>query len=142
MRGILTATFLLATLLLGAPVAAAAPPTAPDPPDILTPTEPPHPEPCKARSIPCDFTLPTTTADTPADTSTDTSTTTTSPTGTRTREHHDTETGNASGPVKSTPVTPATTTRTEWWLVAVPVLALLALAAAGTVLVIQRSERR
>ncbi|TDV55118.1 hypothetical protein [Actinophytocola oryzae] len=144
MRALLTASFLLATLLLGTPVATAAPPTPADPPVILTPTEPPPPKPCEARPMPCDLTLPTdepTGASEPTEPTED-PTTTTQNTGTRTDDPDNTETGNASGQVRSTPVRPTGTDGTEWWLIAVPVLALLALAAAGAVLVVQRSERR
>jgi hypothetical protein len=39
-------------------------------------------------------------------------------------------------------VSPPGDAGTDWWLIAVPVLALLALAAAAVVLLIQRTERR
>jgi hypothetical protein len=110
-RALLSATFLLTALLCPAHQASAAPPTTTDPPDILTPTEPPAPQPCQARPVPCDST-PTRTG------------------------------GTASGPGRTTsPVRPPAPTGTNRWLIAIPVLALLTLAAAGAVLLLQRPAR-
>lgn len=132
-KALLTASLLLATLLLGAPQATAAPPTLPDQPDILTPADPPAPRPCEARLVSCDRTLATDspTTDPPAPPPAEPTTTTT--TGTAT----------SSDPVAGTrtPAGPAPDDA-NWWLIAVPVLALLALAAAGAFLAIQRTERR
>jgi hypothetical protein len=142
-------------LLFGAHQASAAPPTATDPPDILTPTEPPRPRPCEVRPVPCDLTLTVATPTTetteptgpsdPAEPSSEPTSTTAArvpPAGPST-DRTVGDDGTASGPARSTtPVRPPAPAGTDWWLVAVPVLALLALAAAGTVLLIQRSERR
>jgi uncharacterized membrane protein len=145
MRALLTATFALAALVLSAPLASAAPPAA-DPPDILTPASPPDPEPCTAHPVPCDITLPTFTVATPTPVEPPTTTTTTPPPSSTTNAESgtgsDTDAGTASGPVKSTPARQTEPTSTEWWLIAVPALALLTLAAAGAFLLIQRSERR
>ncbi|MFL6126355.1 hypothetical protein [Actinophytocola sp.] len=158
MRALLTAAFLLTTLLLTAHQASAAPPTAAGPPDILTPTEPPRPRPCEVRPVPCDLTLSVATPTTgpsepsaptePSDPSAPSITTTSPgaqvpPTGPATGDRTARDDGTAAGPARGTAaVRPPAPTGTQWWLVAVPVLALLALAAAGTVLLIQRSERR
>jgi hypothetical protein len=153
-RALLTAAFLLTTLLFGAHQATAAPPTAADPPEILTPTEPPHPQPCKARPVPCDRTFSTLSANVPTTEPSEPTTTTTAPeeqappSGTATsdgtaEDRTATDDGTAAGPGRTTaPVNPPGPAGTNWWLIAIPVLALLALAAAGTVLLIQRSERR
>lgn len=152
MRALLTATFLLATLLSATALATAAPPTAADPPDILTPTGPPEPRPCQIRQIPCDITLPplapeTADPDGPATDAPGTdgpaTTTTTSPGREAPRSSGDTDTGTAAGPGDTTTPAPQVTPGDgNWWLIAVPVLALLALAAAGAFLLIQRTERR
>lgn len=159
MRALLTATFLLATLLLGAPTATAAPPTPPDPPDILTPAEPPDPKPCRTRPVSCDISQPTFTAE-PTEPSEPTTTSTTPAEPTSTTEaapstgsspdngldngsNTGTDPGSVAGPAETTPpVDPTARTSTNWWLIAFPVLALLALAAAGAFLLIQRTERR
>jgi hypothetical protein len=115
-KALLTASLLLATLLLGVPQATAGPPTSPN---ILTPADPPVPQPCEAQPVPCDLTSPTVvTASTGTATSTDPVAGSTTPTGQTTQDD------------------------ANWWLVAVPVLALLTLAAAGAFLAIQRTERR
>jgi hypothetical protein len=116
-KALLTASFLLATLLLGTQQATATQPTSPN---ILTPADPPVPQPCEARPVPC--TPPTLATDPTASTGTATST----------------------DPVagSTTPAGQTTPDDANWWLVAVPVLALLALAAAGAFLAIQRTERR
>jgi hypothetical protein len=113
-KALLTASFLLATLLLGTQQATATQPTSPN---ILTPADPPVPQPCAARPVPC---APTTLATDPPGTATSTD------------------------PVagSTTPAGQTTPDDANWWLVAVPVLALLALAAAGAFLAIQRTERR
>lgn len=145
MRALLTAAFALAALVLSAPLSTAAPPTA-DPPDVLTPAGPPDPTPCTVRVIPCDiglstFTLPTT-APTEEPPTVPPTTTTRSPSPTTATTNTQTDAGTASGPVKSRPANPTEPARGEWVLIAVPVLALLTLAAAGAFLIIQRSERR
>jgi hypothetical protein len=114
-KALLTASFLLATLLLGTQQATAAQPTSPN---LLTPADPPVPQPCATRQVPCPA------PDPPA----------TSPPGTAT----------STDPVagSTTPAGQTTPDDANWWLVAVPVLALLALAAAGAFLAIQRTERR
>ena len=53
-----------------------------------------------------------------------------------------TDAGTASGPATATPTDPARPDVGDWWVVVIPVLGLLTLAAAGTFLLIQRSERR
>jgi hypothetical protein len=155
-RALLTAALLLTTLLFPAHEASAAPPTA-DPPRILTPADPPQPQPCrKVGPVPCEVTFPTLTVDVPPTPSEpasepagepsgpavttpaeETSSTPASGDGTSTGD------GTAAGPARTTsPVSPPGPAGTDWWLITIPVLALLALAAAGTVLLIQRSERR
>lgn len=108
-KALLTASFLLATLLLGAQQATAAPP------NILTPADPPVPQPCAAQPVSCD---PTPTLATGSPTSTDSVAGSTTPPGQTTQDD------------------------ANWWLITVPVLALLTLAAAGAFLAIQRTERR
>lgn len=126
-KALLTASFLLATLLLGAAQATAAPPTSPN---ILTPADPPVPQPCEAQPVPCDRTLPTLATDSP----------TTDPPGTA----NPTGTATSTDPVagSTTPAGQTSQDDADWWLVAVPVLALLTLAAAGVFLAIQRTEHR
>lgn len=159
-KAMLTTAILLGTLLSGAHVAAAAPPFA-GPSEIVAPTVPPEPEPCETKRVPCEFTSPTlveqptdvanptVTADptvptgptdiaNPTVTSDPPVTTTTeqpaveqpkdAPSGVPTPNRIDTGSG---------PADPMT-----WWPLVLPVLALLGLAAAGTVMVIKRSERR
>lgn len=151
-------TILLGALLFGAQQAAAAPPFPVGPTDVVAPTVPPDPDPCETKRFPCDLTIPTLVTDVPTDDPTptdeptepadptessqpsDTPVTTTkqqpvdqpaqAPSGVPTPNRIDT----GAGPAETGPV--------SWWLIAVPTLALLALAAAGTFLVIQRSERR
>lgn len=139
MRALLSATVTLAALVLSAPLATAAPPTA-DPPDLLTPASPPDPTPCTVRKVPCDITLPTFTPAPP--TAAPATTTTTQPPASTLSTDTDTEAGTASGPVKSPPASTTEPNGSEWVLITVPVLALLTLAAAGVFLLIQRSERR
>jgi hypothetical protein len=152
-RALLTAAFLLTTLLFTAHEATAAPPTAADPPDILTPADPPEPQPCrKVGPVPCDVTFPTLTVDVPttpsepaSEPSTPSVTTPAEETSSTPAPGDDTAGGDdtAAGPARTTsPVSPPAPAGTDWWLITIPVLALLALAAAGTVLLIQRSERR
>jgi hypothetical protein len=143
---------MLTTLLFTAHEATAAPPTAADPPDILTPADPPEPQPCrKVGPVPCDITFPTLTVDVPAtpseptEPSTPSVTTPAEETSSTPAPSDDTSGGDgtAAGPARTTsPVSPPGPSGTDWWLITIPVLALLALAAAGTVLLIQRSERR
>lgn len=120
-KALLTASFLLATLLLGAQQATAAPP------NILTPADPPVPQPCEAQPVPCDRTLPTLATDSP---------TTDPPAPPSTATSTDPVAGS------TTPSGQTTPDDASWWLVAVPVLALLTLAAAGAFLALQRTERR
>lgn len=126
-KALLTASFLLATLLLGAQQATAAPP------NILTPADPPVPQPCEVQPVPCDLTLPTLATDSPT-TDPPAPPSTANPPGTAT----------STDPVagSTTPTGQTTPDDANWWLVAVPVLALLTLAAAGAFLAIQRTERR
>jgi hypothetical protein len=124
-KALLTASLLLATLLLGAQQASAAPPTSPN---ILTPADPPVPRPCEAQPVPCD--LPTLATDSP----------TTDPPASPASIGTATSTDPVAG--STTPTGQTTQDDANWWLVAVPVLALLTLAAAGAFLAIQRTERR
>lgn len=167
-KTVLMTAILLGTLLSNAGVAVAAPPFA-GPTDIAAPTATtattePEPEPCKPinchitlptldelptdivnptenpdPTLPTDITNPTVDPD-PTDppTSEPPVTTTTQqppveqpknpPTGVPTPNRIDTGAG---------PADPV-----DWWLIVLPVLALLGLAAAGAWLVIQRSEQR
>jgi len=141
-RALLTAAFLLTTLLFAAHPATAAPPTPADPPDLLTPSDPPSPQPCEASPVPCDITLTTLTAGTPTRDLPPAPTTTQPPDSTAPADGT-TDEGTAAGrDRRSSPVSPPAPAGTNWWLLTIPVLALLALAAAGAVLLIQRSERR
>ncbi|HYQ64973.1 hypothetical protein [Actinophytocola sp.] len=155
MRALLTAAFLLTTLLFSGHEATAAPPTAADPPGILTPADPPEPQPCrKVGPVPCDVTFPTLTVDVPTTPSepsepagepSTTAVTTPAEEASSTPASGDgtsTGDGTAAGSARTaSPVSPPGPAGTDWWLITIPVLALLALAAAGTVLLIQRSER-
>src|SRR5262245_51916583 len=84
-----------------------------DPPDLLTPTGPPEPRPCTAPT-PCP---PATTPPSPVPRA-------------------------EQGTTTPAPVNSPGDTGTNWWLTAVPILALLALAAAAVVLLLQRTDRR
>jgi hypothetical protein len=140
-KAMLTTTILVGTLLSGAGVAVAAPPFAGPtdvaaelPTDFANPTENPDP------TVPADLTNPTENPDQtdPPETTEPPVTTTTQqppveqpknpPSGVPTPNRIDTGAG---------PADPV-----NWWLIALPVLTLLGLAATGTWLVIQRSERR
>lgn len=141
-KALLTASLLLATLLLGAPQATAAPPTLSDQPDILTPADPPTPRPCEARLVSCDLTLATDSPTTDPPAPPPAEPTTTTATGTATSSAPATSSDPVAGSAGTrTPAGPAPD-GANWWLIAAPVLALLALAAAGAFLAIQRTERR
>jgi len=157
-------TILLGALIFGAQHAAAAPPV-PVGPDLALPTAPPEPDPCEVKHIVCDITLPTAVTDFPTDTVNPTEpteptaptaptaptepsdpVTTTQPTTTTTT----TTTGAPAGEPQAAPVPRPNRIDTgagpadpvSWWLIALPVLAVLAMAAAGAFLWIQRTERR
>jgi len=167
-KAMLTTTILVGTLLSGAGVAAAEPPFA-GPTDIAAPTAPPEPAPCE---VVCDFTAPTwdeLPTDIVNPTVDPDPTFPTDPTDTANPTVTDEPT---EPPAEQPPTEPPTTPTTQpqvgqpksppsgvptpnridtgagpadpaqWWLVAVPLLALLGLAAAGAWLVVQRSERR
>lgn len=170
-KAMLTTTILLGTLLSGAQVAAAAPPFAgPTDIATPTFTSEPEPEPCEVKHVTCDITLPTRTA-LPTDIANPTVTVEptiptgpsdiANPTGTpdpteppETTEPPVTTTTQQQPPVQQ-PQDPPSVVPTpnridtgagpsdavNWWLVAVPMLVLLGLAAAGTLLVIRRTER-
>ncbi len=169
-KAVLTTTILLGTLLSGAGVAAAAPPYA-GPTDIASPTAEPQPCVTKIRcditlptvaEPPTDIASPTAEPTTPTDvtsptaTPTDTATPTrtpdpttpdpTRPPVTTTREHppvqqpQDPPSGVPTPNRIDTGAGPAD--EVNWFLLVVPALALLGLAAAGTMLVIRRTERR
>jgi hypothetical protein len=163
-KAMLTTTILLGTLLSGAGVAVAAPPFA-GPTDIAAPTGTVEPEPCKP--ITCEITLPTL-----DELPTDIANPTENPDPTiPTDIANPTENPDPTDPPETTEPPVTTTTQqppveqpksppsgvptpnridtgagpadpVNWWLIALPVLALLGLAATGTWLVIQRSERR
>lgn len=168
-KAMLTTTILLGTLLSGAGVAAAAPPFA-GPTDIVAPTVPPEPHPCAAKHAICDITLPTL-DELPTDIANPTVTIDpTVPTGPTDIANPTVTDEPTEPPATSEP--PATTTTQQppveqprnppsgvptpnridtgagpadpvsLWLIALPALAVLGLAAAGAWLVIQRSERR
>lgn len=164
-----TAAMLLGTLLFGAGVATAAPPVVGGPTDIVAPVDPPEPEPCEKKVISCD--LPTFVTDFPTEPTlpTDITNPTVDPSE-PTEPSEPAEPSEPSEPPATTDVTttqqqpvgqpangpsgiptpnridtgagPADPGSVNWWLIAVPVLALLALAASGTLLWIQRTERR
>ncbi|MFI7675772.1 hypothetical protein [Actinophytocola sp. NPDC049390] len=163
-KAVLTTTILLGTLLSGAEVAAAAPPFA-GPTDIASPTA--TPERCEVQ-VTCDITLPTV-AEPPTDIASPTVEPTTptdvaSPTAEPTRPTDIANPDPTEPPVTTTTPQPPvqqpqdppsgvpTPNRIDtgagpadevnWFLLIVPALALLGLAAAGTLLVIRRSERR
>ena len=163
-KAMLTTTILLGTLLSGAGVAVAAPPFA-GPTDIAVPTAPPEPEPCAP--ITCEITLPTL-----DELPTDIANPTENPDPTLPTDiANPTENPDPTDPPETTEPPVTTTTQqppveqpknppsgvptpnridtgagpadpANWWLIALPVLALLGLAATGAWLVIQRSERR
>lgn len=120
MQALLTATFLLATLL-----GTADPPNVgtADPPDLLTPTAPPEPRPCTVPT-PCDPAPPSATPD-PAPKPPNTQ-------GSR-------QSGQGTGRDVDAPVSPPGGDRTNWWLVAIPGVAF---AVAGALLLIRRAGRR
>ncbi|MGB3437806.1 MAG: hypothetical protein WBA97_03545 [Actinophytocola sp.] len=167
-KAMLTTTILLGTLLSGAGVAAATP-TFAGPTEIVAPTDPPEPEPCEVKRL-CDLTLPTM-DELPTDIANPTATIDpTIPTGPTdianpTVTDDPTEPPETSEPPVTTttvrppaerPKTPPSGVPTpnridtgsgpsdpvSWWLLALPALALLGLAATAAWLVIQRSERR
>lgn len=138
-KAMLTTTILLGTLLSGAGVAVAAPepcepisceitlPTLDElPTDLANPTENPDPtiptEVANPTENPPETTEPPTGQQPPVEQPRN------PPSGIPTPNRIDTGAG---------PADPV-----SWWLIALPVLALLGLAATGTWLVIQRSERR
>jgi len=162
-----TGSILLGALLFGAQYAAAAPPVPVGGTEIALPTAPPEPEPCEVKHVICDLTnptleLPTDVVDPTLPTAPTLPTDITSPTvstepsepseppATTTRSQPTDVPAGApqaapvprpnridTGAGPSDPVDPM-----SWWLIAVPVLAILAMAAAGAFLWIQRSERR
>lgn len=162
-KALLTTAILLGTLLSGAGVAAAAPPFA-GPTDIASPTVHPEPEPCEAKKI-CDFTLPTE-AELPTDVANPTiepdptiptgPTDVANPTVTPEPTEPPVTTTTEQPPVQQPQDPPSgvpTPNRIDTgegpvdesanlWLLVIPMVALLGLAAAGTMLVIRRSERR
>lgn len=170
-KATITAALMSGMLLLGAGVATAAPRVPIGPSDIAVPTAPPEPDPCSPKKyIPCD--LPTLIIDEPTEPEepTDIANPTVEPSE-PTEPSQPGEPNEPSEPPATTTVVtttqqqpvgrPAegpsgipTPTRIDtgagpvdpgsvnWWLIAVPVLALLALAASGTLLWIQRTERR
>lgn len=168
-KAMLTTTILVGTLLSGAGVAVAAPPFA-GPTDIASPTATTEPEPEPCEPITCEITLPTP-VEPPTDLANPTENPDpTIPTG-PTDIANPTENPDPTDPPEPTEPPVATTTPqlpveqpknppsgvptpnrvdtgagpadpVDWWLIALPVLALLGLAAAGTWLVIQRGERR
>ncbi|MFC4855285.1 hypothetical protein [Actinophytocola glycyrrhizae] len=171
-KAMLTTTILLGTLLSGAGVAAAAPPSA-GPTDIVAPTATIEPEPCAIKHVACDITVPTL-AEPPTDIANPTAdpdpTIPTGPTDIA-DPTEDPEPADPADPQKTTEPPVTTTTPVPpveqpkdapsgvptpnridtgagpadpvaWWLIALPALALLGLAATGAWLVVQRSERR
>jgi cobalamin biosynthesis Mg chelatase CobN len=147
MQALLTATFLLATLLGTA-----------DPPDLLAPNGPPEPHPCTA-PIPCHppvatpYPPPSASPATPSTTASPTSPTSPSSTGQGGRgsagqgtgQGSEQDTGQGTGEDArgaGSAVSPPEQYDPNWWLITIPIAALLALAVAGVVLLIRRSERR
>jgi outer membrane biosynthesis protein TonB len=161
-----TGSILLGALLFGAQYAAAAPTAPGGDAEIALPTAPPEPEPCRVQLTICDLTNPTLELPTDVANPTFPSVPTQPPESTQPAEPTE-PTQPAESPVVTTtqqtevpagapqaapvprpnridtgsgpsdPVDPL-----SWWLIAVPVLAVLAMAAAGAFLWIQRSERR
>ncbi|MBB4909745.1 hypothetical protein [Actinophytocola algeriensis] len=170
-KTVLTTAILLGTLLSGAGVAVAAPPFG-GPTDIVAPTATtePDPEPCKP--ITCEITLPTpdelpTDVANPTENPDPDPTFPTGPTdiANPTENPDPTDPPEPTEPpvTTTTPVPPVEQPKNppsgvptpnridtgagpadpvDWWLIALPALALLGLAATGAWLVIQRSERR
>ena len=163
-------TILLGALLFGAQHAAAAPPVPVGPTDIALPTAPPPPDPCEVKHIVCDITLPTAVTDFPTDVVNPTEPTEPTEPTDPTEPTEPTEPSDPVTTTQPQPTATGTATATNapagepqaapvprpnridtgagpadpvtWWLIAVPALAVLAMAAAGAFLWIQRTERR
>jgi outer membrane biosynthesis protein TonB len=169
-KAVLTTTILLGTLLSGAGAATAAPVLG-GPTDLASPTVPPQPEPCvvtircdvtqpTAAEPPTDIASPTAEPTTPTDIAspaaeptrpTDVATPTAQPDPSQppvTTTSRQPQVEQPRNPPSGVPTPTRIDTgegpaeQVNWFLLVIPALVLLGLAATGTVLVIRRTERR